>query len=491
MQRNLFETCTPEAAGIPSGAIEEFLRLLARDRTAQHDLLIVRNGKLCFETYWKPFTPEFRHRLYSCSKSIVSTAVGILIERGQLSLEDRAVTFFPDKAPKNVHPWLAEMTIRDMLRMATCYEHGASYKPTDPDWEATFFTDEVSHKPGQVFSYCTTATTMLCMIIRRVSGQEFMGVLRPVFDELGISRDAFCVETPCGHEWGGSGVCFTAREFAKFADLCTHYGRYNGRQLLPESYMREATRGEIDNAIEQSSPDTGTGYGYQFWPMRQGFAMHGMGGQFALCLPEKNLTMITNGYDELMGRCKDDVFTLFWDVLYPALSDSPLSEDEAAQTSLARLCGTLELPCPEGERHSETERAIAGRRYKMSSNPLGMRWMRFEFEENEGVWHYENATGEHALRFGLGRQCADVFPETHYYGRRIGTPANRPYQAYNSAAWTMPDSLLLYCHIADIHLANLRVAFTFDGDTVTLYARKHAEFFMNEYTGFASGQWEE
>ena len=235
MQRNLFETCTPEAAGIPSGAIEEFLRLLARDRTAQNDLLIVRNGKHSFETYSKPFTPEFRHRLYSCSKSIVSTAVGILIERGQLSLEDRAVTFFPDKAPKNVHPWLAEMTIRDMLRMATCYEHGASYKPTDPDWEATFFTDEVSHKPGQVFSYCTTATTMLCMIIRRVSGQEFMGVLRPVFDELGISRDAFCVETPCGHEWGGSGVCFTAREFAKFADLCTHYGRYNGRQLLPDS----------------------------------------------------------------------------------------------------------------------------------------------------------------------------------------------------------------------------------------------------------------
>lgn len=94
MQRNLFEVCTPEAAGVPSGAIEEFLRLLARGRMAQHDMLIVRNGRLCFETYWKPFTPEFRHRLYSCSKSIVSTAVGLLIERGQLSLEDRAVTFF-------------------------------------------------------------------------------------------------------------------------------------------------------------------------------------------------------------------------------------------------------------------------------------------------------------------------------------------------------------------------------------------------------------
>ena len=69
-------------------------------------------------------------------------------------------------------------------------------------------------------------------------------------------------------------------------------------------------------------------------------------------------------------------------------------------------------------------------------------------------------------------------------------PANRSYQAYNSGAWSMSDSLMIYCHIADIHLANLRLAFAFDEDTVTLYARKHAEFFMEEYTGFASGKWE-
>lgn len=80
------------------------------------------------------------------------------------------------------------MTIRDCLRMATCYEAGSSYKPTDPDWARTFFTAEVSHKPGQVYAYCTTATTMLCMIIQKAGGQEFMSVLRPVFDEIGVSQ---------------------------------------------------------------------------------------------------------------------------------------------------------------------------------------------------------------------------------------------------------------------------------------------------------------
>ena len=149
MKENIFQTCSPEEAGISSGSIEEYLRLLSKERLAMHDLLIVRGGKLCFETYWKPFTSTFRHRLYSCSKSIVSTAVGILIEHGLLSFEDKAVSFFSDKAPKDMNPWLAEMTIRDLLRMATCYEHGASYKPHDPDWEATFFTAQVSHNLGR------------------------------------------------------------------------------------------------------------------------------------------------------------------------------------------------------------------------------------------------------------------------------------------------------------------------------------------------------
>lgn len=491
MKDNIFQTCSPEEAGIPSGTIEEYLRLLSKERLAMHDLLIVRGGKLCFETYWKPFTSTFRHRLYSCSKSIVSTAIGLLIEHGLLSLEDKAVSFFSDKAPKDMNPWLAEMTIRDLLRMATCYEQGASYKPHDPDWEATFFTAQVSHKPGQVFSYCTTATTMLCMIIKRVTGKEFMEYLRPVFDELGISHEAFCVETPCGHEWGGSGVCFTAREFAKYADLCTHYGNYNGRQLLPAGYMREATSKQIDNGIEHSVPDTDEGYGYQFWPMRNGgFAMHGMGGQFALCLPDQDFTLITNAYDELNAKCLGNIFEFFWITIYPELSKDQILVDNCAKEKLDQFCKTLMLPCPEGKKHSPVENIINGKRYFMTRNPLAMRWLSFEFGDEESILRYENNTGEHTLRFGMGKQCDTFFPETHYYGRRIGMPANRSYQAYNSGAWSMSDSLMIYCHIADIHLANLRLAFAFDEDTVTLYARKHAEFFMEEYTGFASGKWE-
>lgn len=480
--------CTPEQAGIPSASIEKYLRKLAEGRLVMHDVLVARDGKLCYEAYWKPFDPEFRHRLYSCSKSFVSVAIGMLIERGQLSLEDKCVDFFSDKAPKAMNPYLREMTIRDLLMMATCYQYGASYKPTDPDWEETFFTAPITHKPGQVFSYCTTATTMLCMIIKRVSGLEFMSILRPVFDEIGISEEAFCVETPCGHEWGGSGVCLTAHEFMKFACLMTSYGVYEGKALLPEKYLREATSKQIDNSTDSTSPDAEVGYGYQFWPMRGGaFAMRGMGGQYALCLPDKKLTIITNGYDELNSSERVQVFDAYWDIV-ESLSDEPLPEDSAALESLNAFASTLTIPCPLGEKHVAMENSIAGRTYVMDDNSLGMKTVRFEFTEDGGVFAYENATGKHELKFALGEQLETTFPETHYFGKRIGVPANRPYHAFVSAAWPTDHQLRIDCNVVDIHLANLRMVFSFDEDTVTLFSCKHAEWFLDEYVGFASGR---
>lgn len=481
--------CTPEEVGVPSAAIEKYISAIQAEKPAMHSLLIMRHNKLIFEGYWKPMDEHFRHRLYSCSKSFVSCAIGLLIERGQLSLADRAISFFPDKAPAQPHPWLAEMTIRDLLRMSTCYETGASYKPSDPDWEKTFFTDTISHKPGMVFSYCTTATTMLCMIIKRISGMEFTQLLRPVFDELGISDELYCIETPCGHEWGGSGVMATAREFLKFANLCMHYGEHEGRQLLPRDYMKEATSVQIDNSLYHSNLDEACGYGYQFWVMRHGFSFFGMGGQYAICLPEKDMVVVTTGYDELNNKGRSEIFRALWRELYPALAEEALAVNPCAHDSLTALGKSLELLRPDGSLTSPMAESISGQTYIMSDNRLGFKWVRFEFKDGEGIMHYENATGLHALPFGFGRQVACPFPESHYNGRRIGTPLGHGLDSLVSAAWKSPHELMIYCHVVDMHLAQLRIAVSFEENFVTLHTQKHAEFFMQEYNGFATGEY--
>jgi CubicO group peptidase (beta-lactamase class C family) len=166
----------PEREGVPSGAIDKYLRALVGQKLAMHSVMFVRHGKIISESYYKPFGPEFRHRLYSCSKSFTSVAIGLLVERGLLSLDDKCVKFFPDKVGPDTDPYLMETTVRDLLLMAAPYTGGSSYSPQDPCWEDTFFNDEVSHVPGTVFSYCTTATTMLCAIFRRVTGKNFLEI---------------------------------------------------------------------------------------------------------------------------------------------------------------------------------------------------------------------------------------------------------------------------------------------------------------------------
>ena len=488
-ERKPMPECTPEAAGVPSSAIRTYLASLKDRRLALHSLLVVRRGKLIFEGYWKPMNADFRHRLYSCSKSFVACATGLLEEQGLLSLDDRAISFFPDKAPEHPHPWLEEMTIRDLLRMATCYEDGATYKPTDKDWESTFFTGAITHAPGMVYSYCTTATTMLCMIIRRVSGKEFTQVLRPVFDELGISEELYCIETPCGHEWGGSGVMATSREFAKFANLCMHYGEHEGCQLLPRRFMIEATSKQIDNSLYGSAPDSCAGYGYQFWCMRGGgFTFRGMGGQFALCLPSEDLLVVTTGYEELGLEARGEIFSAFWRDLVPALASSSLPENPEEQRLLAALGESLELVRPDGAESSPAAEAVSGKVYRMAENRMGMRWICFDFGAEQGVMRYENATGVHELPFGLGRHVACQFPETHYNGPRIGVPWGRGLDCQVSAAWMMENELMIFCHVIDVHLAQLRIAAAFTGDRITLHIQKHAEFFLEEYEGFATGE---
>ena len=83
-----------------------------------HSFMMVRNGKILTEAYYKPFDKDFKHRIYSSSKTYVSMAVGLLIEEGKLRLEDKICEVIPELVEKEQHEWLKECTIEDALKMS-------------------------------------------------------------------------------------------------------------------------------------------------------------------------------------------------------------------------------------------------------------------------------------------------------------------------------------------------------------------------------------
>jgi len=480
---------TPENAGVPSAAIERFIDRLEGSRLCMHDFLMIKGGGVLAEGYWKPFHADRRHRMYSVSKSFVSIAVGVMIGEGKLSLDDPVAGFFPELLPENPHPYFMEMTIRDLLMMSTCHNRNA-YDEFSPSFLEAFFKRTPSHRPGRVFSYDTAATVTLNAIVEKLAGQPFLEYLRPrLFDEIGVSEGIWCVERPEGGSWGGSGVMVTAMDLAKVANVCMHGGRHEGKQLIPEWYIRQATTRQIDNRATEADPEWQFGYGYQFWCTRNGgFAMNGMGSQFAICLPQYDFILVTNGDTQEVKTGASIILNALWTEIYPYLTgEKPCLSAPAEIESLKKRIEGLAVRPEEGGLSSSRAAQWHGAKFIMDENPMGIKWTRFFFEEGAITMQYENVQGECELKFGVGRVCEQKFPQKNYFGRRIGQVPGIQYDCLCTAAWADETSFFGHVWVTDDYFGSMKLHAVFEEDNVTVVMQKTAEWFLNEYQGFMSG----
>ena len=154
---------TPEAQGISSKALERFVDKLKEQKIPVHSILMARHGHMIMEAYYQPYDKEKLHRMFSETKSYTSLGIGLLVSDGVIRLEDKICQYFPEYLPGKVHPWLEEMTIKDMLRMETCHNM-TTYKKTSTteNWVRSFFQTVPTHRPGQIFMYDTSSIYWQC-----------------------------------------------------------------------------------------------------------------------------------------------------------------------------------------------------------------------------------------------------------------------------------------------------------------------------------------
>ncbi|HHV96046.1 MAG TPA: serine hydrolase [Clostridiaceae bacterium] len=473
----------PESLGIPSSAVYNFLERIDRQQTCMHGFLILRKGQIAAEGYWAPYTENSMHRMYSVSKSFVALAIGLMIDEGKLKLDDKVVKFFNDKVPENVHSYLADATVRDLLMMASPHS-STSYTRYDDDWAATFFNKQPSHPPGTIFAYDTSATVILNTIVERISGVPFLEYMRDkLLDPIGFSKDAWCIKTPEGTSWGGSGVICTLRDMAKLAYVCLNKGRWYDKQLISEEYITAATTKQIDNSI--SGRD---GYGYQIWMEgKNGFAFRGMGSQLALCYPDKDLIFACIADTQGAGPTGEGIVDSFYEEVFYKIQDTPLPYDAEGNAKLQEKIKNLKILPQRGNLTSPYVDRINGKWFTLYENPMKITKMRFIFNGDEGIWEYENATGHHELKFGIGKIIEGPFPEKHYFGEQIRKPWGRCYNSLSSAAWVEEHKLNMLVYITDIYLGTLKATFAFKGNEISIFMTKVAEWFLDEYMGFAGG----
>ncbi|TAL41848.1 MAG: class A beta-lactamase-related serine hydrolase, partial [Chitinophagaceae bacterium] len=180
---------TPEAEGASSKGIIEFLDAVGKSQHELHSLMILHHGKVIAEGWWNPYRPDLKHTMYSLSKSFTSTAIGFAVSEKRISLNDKVISFFPNKLPDTVSNYLAQLTIKDLITMSVGQAPDPSFMigSVYSDWIKGFFSVSILYKPGAVFLYNSLATYMLSAIVQKVTGQKVIDYLTPrLFTPLGI-----------------------------------------------------------------------------------------------------------------------------------------------------------------------------------------------------------------------------------------------------------------------------------------------------------------
>ena len=440
---------TPEAEGIASSAILDFIRAADAQLDSLHSVMVVRHGAIVAEGWWTPYAAQYPHMMFSVSKSFTSMAVGLAISEGLLTLDDRVVELLPHDLPTEIDDRLSALTVRHLLTMTT--GHAADTVSLTDDshgdnWARAILAQPLEFTPGTHYVYNSGATHLLSAIVQRATGERLLDYLGPrLFEPLGIT-DATWESSPQGVDAGGWGLSITTEQLATFGQLVLQRGEWNGSRLIPAEWIDEASALQVDTTDTDHDLDGRQGYGYQFWRNRlAGFRADGAFGQFCLVLPEQDAVVVLTSALPVSQAALD----LVWEHLLPAFGDSALP---ASESPMAGVLAALTLPTVAGEATSAMADRVAGIRFPFdhpSVTAVTVEPGRLTVDENGAIT---------VIQVG--------------HGDWVGSADSR---IWASCAWVSPDTLVVRAH-AVMTPYSRTATLTFAHDIVTFDVTQNVAF---------------
>jgi len=410
---------SPEEQGMDSARLASLLQVLRNDGRNIHSLLIARHGVLVLEVYFSPFQREALHNLYSCTKSVTSAAVGLALRDGLLeSVDTPAIEYFPDLSLDDEAK--RDITLRHLLTMSSGLEWSEplrsglsdTWSLTDNDSpEEYFFSRPQASAPGSVFNYNTGGSHLLSMIVGRSSGGLAADyVERELFAPLGISPYVWLKDTP-GNTLGGTGLALSSMDMLRFGQLYLQNGAWNGRQIIPEEWVRESTHAHI-------RVDEEVGYGYQWWVRPNGlYNALGWGGQEIIIAPAQDMVIVfTAGIRDAAWNTYDDLLQKY--ILPAARSSSALPPDPTGSAALAEQMRTIANPPVQtpGE-IPPLAREISGKTYVDLNGTHGWSTFAFHFEKpDEAGLNLMYGLKSEDISATIGLDCLYRVTDTQNYG---------------------------------------------------------------------------
>jgi len=456
---------TPEAQGLDSAVLAHMVESISQKNPNVHSVTVLRHGYMVMDAYFYPYRSGELHDAASMTKSITSALVGIAIDKGLLSTDQRVLSFFPAEAPKEPEPAKKQMTVDDLLTMRTGMDCGV--KPGEQELAAmrraenmVFYALSIPMitTPGTKFSYCSPGFHLLSSIVTAVTHEPEIEFGRAnLFSAIGIKEVVWPPDKQNRtHGWGD--IHLYPHDFARIGYLYLHSGGWNGRQVISSGWVRRTT------AVHTSTGRSGADYGYGWWlyPDKKPseFGANGRGGQRIAVWPEKDMVVVVTGG----GYSGDPVLPA---VASAIKSDAALPENATGVESLRnRIREAAKAPAAEGVSPAPSIGSqISGINYELPQNPSTLERIGLQFDSKT----------RSEARVNLRYRGQDVSIPVGLDGvYRIGPNGPLHLLAGARGRWTSGSEFLLDVNFIS-NINHYALAMRFSGDSVDIA--------MNESSG--------
>lgn len=345
---------TAESVGVSSKIVQQFVDRSMELGKELHSIMVIRHGKVAVEAYREPYSAQYKHMMYSVSKSFTSIAIGFAVEEGYITVDTKFIDIFPEAKTQKSDPLLDKMTVEDLLTMRSGLSVTPFMDKTKDRWFKDILASKFVDEPGTNFRYISENMYLLCCIIHKKTGMSVVDYLKPrLFDPLGI-ENVFWETDPRGIEAGGWGLMLSTEDLGKFTLCMLQGGKFGGEQIIPASWVERATQKISDNLeYSEGEIDAGAGYGYCFWRnggYKNSYRADGMFCQFGMVFEDLDACLVITGGEISEQRYRDVIWEFF--------PDAFIDDDENAETTKVTIPPYEKLP---KRPHSFTEKLVAGK----------------------------------------------------------------------------------------------------------------------------------
>ena len=297
----------PESVGVDSAPLVRMSEWIRADNMDVRSLVIVKDGKIVFERYGDGLTRDNNYELYSVTKTITSLLVGVLEGEGKLSPSTKAAPLIA-KARPDLAAQLADkqsIELRHLMSMSS----GLSYQTREgtdplyygaPDRLRVAVTAKAAKTPGTDFDYIDVNPVLVGTAVSVAAHErEDRFAQKKLFEPLGMSHYRWTGVDETGAVAGGWGLRLRAVDMAKIGMLVLDHGRWQGRQIVPRTWITQMT-----------SPGVAPYFGYYWWinnivQKEPEFDAMGFKGKFITVLPERNTVIVMTSIMSVAGGLRD------------------------------------------------------------------------------------------------------------------------------------------------------------------------------------------